>query len=598
MSKVKIVLISGYQNKTKEYCEELIKTKLNNFSEKNPAYNQKKIDEYFGDNFTIIFSPLSTPNIFETIKGGLIIKSNTVYSIEHIMDLLIEEVQKIYVKEENDAKLEIEKKLLPFQIPHFNKLYIALQNNNAILDASDTGTGKTYVALCLCKLLNYEPFVVAPKAVVYNWFNVAKSLDVNVCGVSNYESLKNEKYYNDKLEKIKCPYITSTENIDPITNKKTKNFSFNLKQNTIVIFDEAHRCKNNSSITSKLMTSMAGKHNKIMLLSATLTDKKNFLPFGKIFEFYNDEAEYRLWVTTQAKMISHKLKSKILNDDTVLDILHYSLFPRKGGRMKISELGDAFPKNHVSAQLYYCQDYEEIQKEYDSIKEFFKEYKNKEKNANFPLAKILYARMKIEQYKIPIFLDIAHEALDNNYSVVIFVCFSETLNQLAYQLKVPCSVIHGKQTMEERNKDIQDFQDNKRKVIIAMIQSGGTGLSLHDIHGGHPRMSIISASFNCIELKQSLGRISRAGSKSPAIQKLVYCGKTYEEQICKVIEQKLKVLDKLNDGFASDDMEKEIMMEIDKVTADGKDIEHEFVLVSEPKKNNSLMKDIITCLDD
>ena len=55
-----------------------------------------------------------------------------------------------------------------------------------------------------------------------------------------------------------------------------------------------------------------------------------------------------------------------------------------------------------------------------------------------------------------------------------------------------------------------------------MIQAGGVGVSLHDLHGGHPRMSIISPTWSGQDLKQVLGRIHRAGSKTPAIQKIVF----------------------------------------------------------------------------
>ena len=81
-----------------------------------------------------------------------------------------------------------------------------------------------------------------------------------------------------------------------------------------------------------------------------------------------------------------------------------------------------------------------------------------------------------------------------------------------------------------------------------MQQAGGVGISLHDIHGNHPRMSIISPSWSGQEMRQTLGRIHRAGSKTPAIQKIVYVAKTYEEQMCNIIKTKLRNIDALNDG--------------------------------------------------
>ena len=97
--------------------------------------------------------------------------------------------------ENNKAQIIIESKLFSYQIPHLNQLYDSFKINKCILDASDTGTGKTYVALVLCKKLGLKPFIICPKSVICAWQNVAKQLNIEIFGVSNYESLINSKYY-------------------------------------------------------------------------------------------------------------------------------------------------------------------------------------------------------------------------------------------------------------------------------------------------------------------------------------------------------------------------------------------------------------------
>ena len=89
-------------------------------------------------------------------------------------------------------------------------------------------------------------------------------------------------------------------------------------------------------------------------------------------------------------------------------------------------------------------------------------------------------------YKIPIFIDLVEEALDNKYSVVFFVNYIETMNTLAHHLKTDC-LIHGCQNMEKRQSCIDDFQANKRNILIAIMQVGCVGISLHDIHGVYPK---------------------------------------------------------------------------------------------------------------
>lgn len=440
----------------------------------------------------------------------------------------------------------IESKLLNYQIPHFYQLYETIQHNNCILDASDTGTGKTYVALALAKKIGYEPFVICPKSVIMSWLNVGKFMGVNFFGISNYESIKSCKYYFvDKkynIEKIDCMYMQ----VEICQEKKTKNFVFQLPKNTLVIFDEAHRCKNHKSITSRLLTSIQKSRCKILLLSATISDKINcFRPFGVVFEFYPELKDYGRWVKREIMKLDHKDRE---DDDDInkIRVIHNKIFPDKGSRMKISELGDMFPKNNIISQSYLCDNSDEIEEQYELIQEAFEELKQKESRSE-ALAKLIAARMKIEILKIPIMLDLIAEGYDNNYSLAIFVNYKNTMDYLCEYLKTDC-VVRGGQTMEERQANINAFQENKSRYIIMMIQAGGVGLSLHDTKGGHPRMSIISPTWSGQDMKQVFGRIHRAGSQSPCIQKIVYCAGTYEEEICEMISDKLMNISGINDN--------------------------------------------------
>ena len=95
---------------------------------------------------------------------------------------------------------------------------------------------------------------------------------------------------------------------------------------------------------------------------------------------------------------------------------------------------------------------------------------------------------------------------------------------------------------------IDMFQSDQARVCISMIQAGGTGLSLHDVTGEHPRVSLISPTFSAIELRQTLGRVHRAGGKSKSVQKIVFAANTVEDQVCRAVRRKLNNLDMINDG--------------------------------------------------
>jgi superfamily II DNA or RNA helicase len=472
----------------------------------------------------------------------------------------------------------METKLLKYQVPHFFQLEEILKIHDCCLDASDTGTGKTYVAIALAASLGKLPFIICPKSVIPNWISVAKALGVELFGIANYELIKGCKYYTAKLEKVDCPYMDKFNILDP---KDTKNedkkrkvvedFRFSLPSDVMVIFDEAHRCKNHKTITSRLLLSIFKCKCKVLMLSATIADKiPCFKPFGVVFGFYDEIKKFSMWVRKIKKSKEIFYKDKGLNDrELSLDIIHSKIFPEYGSRMRIKELGSMFPSNQVLSQSYMSNNQEEIQEQYDIIKDAFEDLKNKE-TRSAGLGKLIRARMKIEMLKVPIMLDIIEEAIDSDYSVVVFVNYRDTMNYLAHYFETDC-LIHGEQTMEDRQDSIDKFQSNKTKIIIAIIQAGGVGISLHDVHGGHPRMSVISPTWSGQDMQQVLGRIHRAGSQSPALQRIVYCAGTYEEKICELIQEKLTNISGINDGdligphFDEEEFTEEI---IDKVNKD------------------------------
>ena len=477
----------------------------------------------------------------------------------------------------------ITKKLLSFQVAHVYQLQECLNLRKKVIDASDTGTGKTYCAIATCALLKLTPFIICPKSVIANWSNVCNEFGVKYLGISNYEMLKNGNYYTENYEKVKCPYmdidaIDYTQKIQvedekketeidaqdlsqPLKLKKepenTKyikkrkhEYKFYLPKDTLVIFDEAHRCKNWSSQTSNLLIAISKCDCKIMMLSATLTDKIDcFKPFGIVLGFYNVLEGYKPWI--KSKEIINKIKYEgWCEEKKRLDIIHHSIFPQYGSRMKIKELGNLFPSNNITANCYFLEDHLKVEELYKEINVEIENLHNLEKKSK-ALALIIRNRMRIEMLKVTLFMDLAQEGLDSGYSVVIFVNYVSTLEYLCYHMKCDC-IIKGGQGIEERENMIKDFQANNKKIIIIMQQAGGVGISLHDIHGGHPRMSIISPSWSGQEMRQTLGRIHRAGAKTPAIQKIVYVAKTYEEQLCKLIQTKLRNIDALNDGDLTD----------------------------------------------
>lgn len=425
-------------------------------------------------------------------------------------------------------------KLLNYQIPHCYKLYFAFQNNNVILDASDTGTGKTYCSLALCKQLNLRPIIICPKTIIQSWSDVCKHFDLEPEVIINYDKVINSSLFkNDKI----FPFIFKIETIE--NNNKKILFEWNLLPNHIIILDEVHRCKNSKTLHSKLLYSLKNVNNKVMLLSATLADKvKLFKNFGYLMKFYPQPKSFTKWINSKMKLYHTKDKSLALNK---------YIFPNYGGRMRIKDLGEMFPKNYINADCYKMKNADKIAEQYNIIDQAYQDLKNKSIMSRYFLETIIRARQMIELLKIPTFISLIKENISNGKSTALFVNFNETLTTIANEFNTTC-VVHGKQTMSERLVSINDFQTNKSNLVILNIKAGGVGLSLHDLIGSHQRVSIISPTWSAQDLVQTLGRIHRAGAKTDAIQKLVFCTGTVEEFICNNISTKLSHLSKLNDG--------------------------------------------------
>jgi len=103
---------------------------------------------------------------------------------------------------------EIKEKCLDYQIPYIIEGAKILKKYGRLLDASDTGVGKSYDFAAICCLLKLKPFVVCTKSMITGWKRCFKHFKLKYYGITNYESLQNCQYFPYKEStKEKCPFI-------------------------------------------------------------------------------------------------------------------------------------------------------------------------------------------------------------------------------------------------------------------------------------------------------------------------------------------------------------------------------------------------------
>lgn len=423
----------------------------------------------------------------------------------------------------------ISTKLKDYQIFHLFNLITNVNNNRVVLDGSDTGTGKTYTAMALCKQMGLKPFVVCPKSIIPIWKEVALYFDVDTLAIVNYETIKKGKYYKNDVRQI-CEYL----DIDP--------YRWKLPRNAILIYDEAHRCKSHKTENGKLLISSLTAP-KVLMLSATISDKpNNFNVYGLMLGFYKSLRQANNWI-----------KGMILEDKNYIGTnkrnssINRNIYPNKGSRMTIQDIGAKFPSNQISALCFQIG-----KKELAEVNEIMRRIKEKSYLINSDtnvqsniLVEIMHLREKLEKFKIKIFEELITDYLEQEYNVVVFVNFKNTLQSLAKKFNTTC-IVDGDTKSETATANIKLFQENKTNLILLTLQSGGEGISLHDEHG-KPRISLISPSYSAIQLKQALGRIHRIGAKTVCLQKLIFIAGTIEETVRNVLKDKLNFIDSIND---------------------------------------------------
>jgi superfamily II DNA or RNA helicase len=238
--------------------------------------------------------------------------------------------------------------------------------------------------------------------------------------------------------------------------------------------------------------------------------------------------------------------------------LNKYLFDQKqcASRMKVSDFGNLFPESHIVAEAYDLgSNSASIQSVYDTME--YELARLDERSASYRehvFAVMIEARRRAELCKVPLFIEMVEDLYDEGKSVVLFLNFTDTAEAISDRLRQnskfndQIGFIVGGQSISERQSDIEMFNADKKRVMIANISAGGTGVSLHDLNGKYPRASVISPTWSAYNMRQALGRVWRQGGLTKSYQRIVYAANCIEEQICRKVQSRLNCLDTLNDG--------------------------------------------------
>jgi superfamily II DNA or RNA helicase len=411
---------------------------------------------------------------------------------------------------------------------------------NAALDGSDTGSGKTYIGTAVARELDMKIGVICPLSVIESWRRVIHNhFKMDHEFIRNYESLRTGKYAD----------IVTWGKVKTKTGYSRPQFIWKCPKDTLLIFDESHRCKGENTKNSKLLRAAKKQGYKILCCSATSAiNPLELRALGYTLGLHNDK-DFNEWLE-QNGCEKGRWGYEFNNDKYILQKLHKDMLLDRGIRITREQIPD-FPDCDTQAMAYNVGKDAEISLKniYTDMKRELAKLEKKTGNSDVDseLVILLRARQKSELTKCPLIVDLAEEALADGMSVVIFLNFKDSIKAVAERLKTDC-IVWGDNVKGERQANIDRFQADKARVIIVSLQAGGAGLSLHDLNGKYARMALISPSFSAIDLTQALGRVHRVGGLTKAIQRIVYAANSVEEDVCNSIQRKLKNLSIINDG--------------------------------------------------
>ena len=420
--------------------------------------------------------------------------------------------------------------LLEPQINHSYKLLESLKTNNVCCDMSMFGCGKSYVASAIIKELQRPATIICPKSAISIWEKVLRLFEINSYSIVNYE----------KLIRGSTDWLKYKDNL--------------------IILDEVHKCRGSKSKNSKLLVSLKNLKYDLYLISGSIAmNPIEMKSIGYALSLHNG-SDYMNFCKENGAIPDGfgGLKIGNIQSQESMKKLHDVLFNdlKIASRITSYDFKGIFPDNTIITSPIDMDDnclkiqsaYDEMEYELSKLSDDIKNY------SQHTFAVMTIARRKIEMLKVPTMFSLIEELFDNGISPVLFVSFTDTveaiLKRLSDDKKFDNMVVTivGGQSQTQRQKNIEDFQSDKKRVVIANLRCGSQSISLHDLNGNYPRNSIISPSFSGIDLTQALGRIFRSGGKTSVRQTILFSKGTIEETIANRVGEKIQSLSMLNDS--------------------------------------------------
>lgn len=443
-----------------------------------------------------------------------------------------------------DPPAHLQPILRPYQESGFHWLNFLSEVGWGGILADDMGLGKTIQALSFLQHTHtkngkLKALVACPTTLMYNWENEIKKFTPALTYHIHHGAQRNrDKAFFDQFNVVITTYGTLRSDIKLLSEQ-----AFDC-----VVLDESQAIKNPNSKVAKAACLLKSKHRLCMsgtpLQNNTfdIYAQMNFLNpgmLGTVEHFRNDFA-------TPIDKFGEKEQK---------DHLRKLLFPFILRRTK-EQVAKDLPEKTES--ILYCEMETEQRKIYDAYRN---EYRSKilgtieEVGIGQSQLTILQGLMKLRQIcdspfilneaeKLPnhsIKLDELVRELEENMGNHKALVFSQFLGMLALikekleELNIPFVYFDGSTSAADREKAVQDFQNNEEtRVFLISLKAGGVGLNLT----AADYVYIVDPWWNPAVEQQAIDRTHRIGQTNNIFAYRMICKDTIEDKILQLQERK------------------------------------------------------------
>lgn len=492
--------------------------------------------------------------------------------------------------------------LLPWQPPHVQALLRPLGRFRSAIDASDTGTGKTFTALAVAREMNAVPFVVGPLNAKTSWERAADAMGTDLEYV-NWERVRGRRILTggtlvDRIE-IKVnpgdlfdkpvrfsawsknrqviskatdwgdagsmlaeaggPHIFMEEGLWDLPEPKLigqvkltdSEWLYETKYGSgsfikwkspalLGIFDEVHRGGGGKTLNSKLLIAARRQFKFVLALSATAADDPQQM---KALGFTLGLHELNGPNGFRPWLLRHGCN---LDEETNRISLSLNTNRTNSAFKRLSE--EIFPLH--GARMVKSQ-----------IPDFPRSKIDIKLLEAPPAAKKLAATswigemQELELLMVPEIIELVEDSM-GEAGIAIFVSYTKTREKLveAFQKKYGINSVGwvdgsqvGAAGAAQRTLFQDRFQANELPLMVLNSQAGGESISLHDPTGRVERIAFITPQDSGKRLAQILGRLHRAKGAF-SVQYMLYFAGTSQEKTAMRVKQKVNNISLLNDA--------------------------------------------------